>query len=440
MKREPSMFRRPLGVKKNGVFDRADSGFGLLAKQEQLKREPSRVRRPWGVKKNGVFDRAASGFGFLAKQERLKREPSTVQQPWALSRTAFSAGLIRTKAAGVLPVTRSLRLQGGEWRMTKQEIIVAIRKAAEELGHSPSQAEMRRRGVAWHQIWDRFGGMRRALMAAGLQPGNRGNPEAPETLILDWGRVVREMKQLPSRAQYGRLGNYSPATLHARLDWGQMAQRFVLMVSEYGMEEEWADVVEVVMRKYPLLQNLTSRAIATNAKTAQSKLGNSVVSAEDAAAAENRVPDRQGARCEGTEETIPQRKAARWSERAVMAPRVPKWLRDMGAKRVLPASVALHLLMAMEKSTQQSAASTRDSTQQSALSTQSPQQAQERCLPGTPIQPDDSKALATSIAGETATRSEGVMDVVNRVEPVDVMDGVDAGHCGGATGSGAARR
>ena len=36
--------------------------------------------------------------------------------------------------------------------MSKQEMIDKIRKVAEELGRSPSQADMNRAGVPWHRI------------------------------------------------------------------------------------------------------------------------------------------------------------------------------------------------------------------------------------------------------------------------------------------------
>src|SRR6185437_14981704 len=104
--------------------------------------------------------------------------------------------------------------------MSKQEMIDKIREVAEELGRSPSQADMNRAGVPWHRIYNLFGGMRPAVRAAGLEPGPRGE-------ALNEGAM--------------------------RLDWSQMSHRFVLLAREFHVEEEWADVMAVVVKRYPLL-------------------------------------------------------------------------------------------------------------------------------------------------------------------------------------------
>ena len=137
--------------------------------------------------------------------------------------------------------------------MSKQEMIDKIRKVAEELGRSPSQADMNRAGVPWHRIYNLFGGMRPAVRAAGLEPGPRGEALNEGAMILDWAGVVRKLRRLPSRAEYDRMGKHHSGTLHARLDWSQMSHRFVLLAREFHVEEEWADVMAVVVKRYPLL-------------------------------------------------------------------------------------------------------------------------------------------------------------------------------------------
>jgi len=137
--------------------------------------------------------------------------------------------------------------------MSKQEMIDKIRKVAEELGRSPSQADMNRAGVPWHRIYNLFGGMRPAVRAAGLEPGPRGEALNEGAMILDWAGVVRKLRRLPSRAEYDRMGKHHSGTLHARLDWSQMSHRFVLLAREFHVEEEWADVMAIVVKRYPLL-------------------------------------------------------------------------------------------------------------------------------------------------------------------------------------------
>ena len=136
---------------------------------------------------------------------------------------------------------------------SKQDIIDVIRKLAKELGRSPSQADMRKAGVPWHRIYSLFGGMRPAVRAAGLEPGPRGEALNEGAMILDWAAVVRKMRRLPSRGEYDRLGKHYSGTLHARLEWSQMAHRFVLMAREFHLEAEWEDVLAIVVKRFPLL-------------------------------------------------------------------------------------------------------------------------------------------------------------------------------------------
>jgi Homing endonuclease associated repeat len=139
----------------------------------------------------------------------------------------------------------------------RDEIIAVIRKCAEKLGRAPSQAEFRRAcKISWHQVYKHFRGMRAAVRAAGLEPGPRGGPLNEHALVLDWARVVRELGRLPSRSEYDARGKHHSVTLHARVGWSQMAHRFVLLVREFRLEGEWADVVEVVCKRYALLKTV----------------------------------------------------------------------------------------------------------------------------------------------------------------------------------------
>jgi hypothetical protein len=137
----------------------------------------------------------------------------------------------------------------------RQEIIAAIKKCAERLGRAPSQAEFRRASkISWYQVYKHFRGMRQAVRAAGLEPGPRGSALDVNALTLDWAAVVRKLGRLPSRAEYCEHGVHHAGTLHARIVWSQMAHKFVLLVKEFHLEREWADVVKIVVGKFPLLE------------------------------------------------------------------------------------------------------------------------------------------------------------------------------------------
>ena len=137
----------------------------------------------------------------------------------------------------------------------RDEIIAAIKKCAERLGRAPSQAEFRRASkISWYQVYKHFRGMRQAVRAAGLEPGPRGSALDINALTLDWAGVVRKLGRLPSRAEYSEYGVHHAGTLHARIVWSQMAHKFVLLVREFHLEREWADVVKIVVEKFPLLE------------------------------------------------------------------------------------------------------------------------------------------------------------------------------------------
>jgi hypothetical protein len=146
----------------------------------------------------------------------------------------------------------------------REEIIAGIKKCAERLGRAPSQAEFRRASkISWYQVYKHFRGMRQAVRAAGLEPGPRGGALDVNALTLDWARVVRKLGRLPSRAEYCEHGIHHAGTLHARIVWSQMAHKFVLLVKEFHLEREWADVVSIVVGKFPLLGDLPQRTQRT---------------------------------------------------------------------------------------------------------------------------------------------------------------------------------
>jgi hypothetical protein len=134
--------------------------------------------------------------------------------------------------------------------MTQETIITAIQTCARRLGHPPSRAELTRMtGIGWNPIWVEFRGMRKALRAAGLTPGPKGEPADEATLLLDWARVLRRVQRLPTRAQYKEFGRHSSGTLHRRIGWGEMARRFYRLARQRGIQAEWQDVLDYIARK-----------------------------------------------------------------------------------------------------------------------------------------------------------------------------------------------
>jgi hypothetical protein len=217
----------------------------------------------------------------------------------------------------------------------RERIIGEIKRCGEKLGRAPSKAELHQAsGISWHQVYKHFRGMRAAVRAAGLEPGPRGGPLDVNALVLDWARVVRELGRLPSRAEYDERGKHHSVTLHARIGWSQMAHKFVLLVREFHIEREWADVVDIVVKKFPLLgQMAVSNWQIAKPFTAES--------------AEDWVIGSSGHRVIGKpKEELFGREFARMNTN-----------QGMRLGKVVAAALAVEILMAAERSIQQSALS-----------------------------------------------------------------------------------
>jgi hypothetical protein len=202
----------------------------------------------------------------------------------------------------------------------RDEIIEAIKKCAAKLGRAPSQAEFRRASkISWYQVYKHFRGMRQAVRAAGLEPGPRGGALDVNALTLDWAGVVRKLGRLPSRAEYSEHGIHHAGTLHARIVWSQMAHKFVLLVKEFHLEREWTDVVKIVVGKFPLLE---------------ASIQQSALSIQPRNAVEEETEEKVG------------RELTRMNAN-----------RGMRLGKVVGAALAIEILMAAQRSSQQSAVS-----------------------------------------------------------------------------------
>jgi hypothetical protein len=239
----------------------------------------------------------------------------------------------------------------------RDEIIAAIKRCAERLGRAPSQAEFRRASkISWYQVYKHFRGMRQAVRAAGLEPGPRGGALDVNALTLDWAGVVRKLGRLPSRAEYCEHGIHHAGTLHARIVWSQMAHKFVLLVREFHLEREWADVVKIVVGKFPLLEaSIQQSALSIQPRNAveeetKETMGRELTRID---ANQNREPQRAQA---GRRESLP----------LIATDNTDRQRGGMRLGKVVAAALAIEILMAAQRSTQPSALSIQPSNWQSA--------------------------------------------------------------------------
>jgi hypothetical protein len=136
-------------------------------------------------------------------------------------------------------------------KMTKEQLMAAIAEVADKLGHVPSHAELMRSGkVSGRQIVKHFGTYTRALRACNLERSTGGKKLPLEKLFLDWARVVRELKKIPSKAEFAHRGKHSDTPLKTRFGtWGQVPRYLRRYMEEQGLTEEWKDVMELI-REY----------------------------------------------------------------------------------------------------------------------------------------------------------------------------------------------
>jgi hypothetical protein len=136
-------------------------------------------------------------------------------------------------------------------KMTREQLMAAIGECADALGHVPSHAELMKSGkVSGRQIVKHFGTYTRALRACNMERSTGGKKLPLEKLFLDWARVVRELKKIPSKAEYEHLGKHSDTPLKTRFgSWSQVPRYLRRYMEEQGLTEEWKDVMELI-REY----------------------------------------------------------------------------------------------------------------------------------------------------------------------------------------------
>lgn len=127
----------------------------------------------------------------------------------------------------------------------RDEVLNAIRIAAQTLGRPPSRSEFKSSsGMTEYQVLKRFPSWREAVRAAGLEPHSTNIPINPDVLLEDWGEFVRGIRRIPTRDQYRRDGTYSPGVFEKRFGpWSAIPGKF----REFAAgKPEWADVVALL--------------------------------------------------------------------------------------------------------------------------------------------------------------------------------------------------
>ncbi len=133
----------------------------------------------------------------------------------------------------------------GKAANTPQEVIDAIRAAEKAIGRPPSRAAFfAHSGMTERQVLNHFASWNDAVVAAGLTPHTGNLKLSQEDLLKDWGELVRKQRQIPTREQYRREGEYSPGVFERHFGpWSALPGLF----REFAKDKpEWADVVALL--------------------------------------------------------------------------------------------------------------------------------------------------------------------------------------------------
>jgi hypothetical protein len=151
--------------------------------------------------------------------------------------------------------------------MSREEVIAAVRKATEELGHVPSVEELlNATNVNKHWIRKRFGTYRGVLEACGLERQGSGYELKLKSLFLDWAGVVCQLGRVPSMTEYALHGEYSTVPLTKRFGgWLHVPAGMMAYAREERIEEEWKDVLELVAKHLQLKAQRTRSSVRANA-------------------------------------------------------------------------------------------------------------------------------------------------------------------------------
>ncbi len=141
-------------------------------------------------------------------------------------------------------------MQGKKSLISKEEVLSTLQQLATELGRAPTREELEQMsGISPAVVRKHFTRHRSAVRAAGLESAPTGPPRMIQNqdLLEDWGRVTRELKRMPTQAEYRSAGKYSYRCVIDRFQrWRLTATAFMDAEAKGALRGEWKDVLETI--------------------------------------------------------------------------------------------------------------------------------------------------------------------------------------------------
>jgi hypothetical protein len=133
--------------------------------------------------------------------------------------------------------------------VSKAELMVAIKKLADQLGRTPGREELAKHGISRKMVAKHFAGHREAMNACKLRLSPCGRKLGMDELFEDWATLARELKRLPSHAEHLEKGRHSPRPFINRFEyWSRVPAAMKKYMERQDLKTEWADVLELIER------------------------------------------------------------------------------------------------------------------------------------------------------------------------------------------------
>lgn len=134
--------------------------------------------------------------------------------------------------------------------VTRDEIIAVIQKLSKKRGRTIQFTELvRTTKVSRLAIRTHFGNYTEALRACGLEGQGYGYRLRVEDLFLDWAKVVRKLRKVPTVADFELHGKYSYRPFgRVFAGWKDIPSGMIAYANKAGLEKKWKDVLDIAAK------------------------------------------------------------------------------------------------------------------------------------------------------------------------------------------------
>ncbi|MCU1254415.1 MAG: hypothetical protein JWM83_714 [Candidatus Angelobacter sp.] len=134
--------------------------------------------------------------------------------------------------------------------VTRDEIIAVIKKYSKKLRRTAQLTELvKSTKISRLAIRTNFGNYTEALRACGLEGQGYGYRLRVKDLFLDWAKVVRKLRRVPTVADFELHGKHSYRPFgRVFAGWKEIPSGMIAYAKRAGLEESWKDVLDIAAK------------------------------------------------------------------------------------------------------------------------------------------------------------------------------------------------